>query len=148
MSDQSPPPSATKPGLRHPFSWINVARFLAGLTVGLLIAFVLVIAVELASAVVHPFPPDFKGTQEEMCAHVARYPQWFLALAVPAWGLTAFAGTWTANRVGNRPAALFVGLLLTAVVLCNVSMLPYPIWFKIASPIVVIAAVFAATRSR
>ncbi len=131
---------------------LKALRILAGpilgIVAGLLIAFLLIIAVELVSAAVHPLPPDFGGTQEEMCAHVARYPQWVLALAVPAWALTAFAGVWTGQRVGGRPAALFVGLLLTAAVLCNVAMLPYPLWFKILAVVGVIAGVLFAVRIR
>ena len=95
-----------------------------------------------------------------MCAHVARYPAWVLALVVPAWGLTALAGTWIARRIGGpnggpsaersggRSAALVVGLLLTAGVLFNVSMLPYPLWFKILSTIAVVGAVVVTSRSR
>ena len=148
MSDQSTSPTTSKPSPLRTVPWINIAWTIAGIIAGLAVAFALVIAVELFSAVVHPVPPDFKGTQEETCAHVARYPQWVLAVAVPAWALTAFAGAWTAKRFGTRPAAITVGLLLTAAVLCNVSMLPYPIWFKIASPLAVVAAVFVASRSR
>ena len=86
----------TNPNPLRTFAWT-----IAGIIAGLALAFVLLIAVELASAVVHPLPPDFAGTQEEMCAHVARYPAWVLALVVPAWALTAFAATWTANRLGG-----------------------------------------------
>jgi len=142
MTDQPPSPAPPK---------LNPLRVFVGIIAGLAVALMLVIAVELASAVVHPLPPDFKGTQEEMCAHVALYPQWVLALVVPAWALTTFAGAWTAKRLagpnGGRAAAITVGLLLTAAVLFNVSMLPYPIWFKIAIPIAVVAAAFAAIRS-
>jgi len=143
MSDPTPPPTTRKPEPLRNIAWVT-----AGIIAGLFIAFVLIIAVELASAVVHPLPPDFKGTQEEMCAHVARYPQWVLALVIPAWALAAFAGAWTAQRIGGRPSALFINLLLTAAVLFNVSMLPYPNWFKILSPLAVVAAVIAAIRTR
>ena len=68
-------------------------RTLAGILVGLFVAFVMVVAVELASAVVHPLPEDFGGTEEEMCRHVERYPHWVLALVVAAWSVTAFVGT-------------------------------------------------------
>lgn len=136
--------SNPQPSTRIP----QLFRTLAGLTVGMLIAFALVIAVELVSAVVHPLPPDFAGTQEEMCAHVARYPQWALALVVPAWAFTALAATWTAKRIGAFPAGFLIGLLLTIAVLSNVSMLPYPVWFKIAAVIAVVGAVVAACRSR
>ena len=119
---------------------------LAGLVAGVAVAMALLIAVELYSSVVHPFPADYKGTKEEIVAHVARYPQWVLATAVPMWAFTAYASTWVARRVGGRVVAIVVGLLLTIALLCNLSMLPYPIWFKVAVIIVIPAAIVGATR--
>jgi hypothetical protein len=121
-------------------------RTMSAIIAGMIVALVLVVAVELISAVVHPVPPDFKGTKEEMCLHVARYPAWVLALVVPAWGATAFASTWIAGRVGNLASALFIGLLLIVAVAFNLSMLPYPAWFKIAILLVIPAAVLLAGR--
>ncbi len=112
----------------------------------MLIAFLLLVAIELFSAVVHPFPPDFSGTEDEMCQHVARYPAWVLALVVPAWGLTAFASTWTAKQIGGRASLLLTGLMLLAGFVFNVSMLPYPMWFRISSIVVSGAAILAASR--
>lgn len=108
-------------------------RAAGAIVAGMLMAFILVIAVELFGAIVHPVPPDFGGTREEMCAHVERYPHWVLAVVVAAWAGTALASTWLAGRLGNRGCALFVGLLLVAALVLNISMLPYPLWFKIAN---------------
>ncbi len=123
-----------------------IFRCLAAVIAGMILAFILVIAIELVSAVIHPVPSDFQGTKEEMCLHVQRYPAWVLALVVPAWGGTAFAGTWVSGRIGNRSCTLFVGLLLTAAAVFNVAMLPYPTWFKIAIVVAVPAAVFLGSR--
>src|SRR5438309_11764830 len=114
-----------------------ILRTLIAIIAGMLVAFVFIVAVELFSSVVHPTPPDFGGTMEEMCAHVARYPTWILALVVPAWGAAAFLSTWTANKIGNRGSAIFVGLLLLAAVVFNISKLPYPIWFKLVILLVI-----------
>jgi hypothetical protein len=78
-----------------------VIRTLAAVLAGLLVLFILVGAVELFSAVVHPLPEDFGGTTEEMCQHVERYPLWVLAVVVPAWAVAAFVSTWTARRLGT-----------------------------------------------
>lgn len=115
----------------------TAVRTVIAIIAGMVASFVLIIGMEAFSAVVHPFPPDFKGTMEEVCAHVARYPPWVLAVAVPAWGIAAFLGTWIANKVGNRGAAIFVGLLLLASVVYNVSKLPYYTWFKVACLVVI-----------
>ncbi len=127
-----------------------VFRAAGAIVAGILVAFILVVAVELFSAVVHPLPPDFSGTTDEMCQHVERYPHWVLAVVVPAWAGTAFVGTWIAGRLGNRGSALFVGLFLLTGVIFNISMLPYPIWFKIASltviPIAIVAGFYLSSR--
>lgn len=118
----------------------------AAILLGLLTAFLVVIAVELFSALVHPLPRDFGGTQEEMCQHVAQYPAWVLAVVVPAWGLAAYAGAWIAGRIGNLYSVVVVGGLLLAALVLNLSMLPYPLWFKLATLLVIPAATLAASR--
>jgi hypothetical protein len=75
-------------------------RAVGSILAGLALALVLVIAVEGVSAILHPEPPGFTGTMDEICKHVERYPHWVLALVVAAWGGTAFASTWVTNRMG------------------------------------------------
>jgi uncharacterized membrane protein len=121
----------------------NVFRSIGAVVAGMLLAFVLVMAVELFSSVVHPLPADFDGSMEQMCEHVARYPNWILVVCGAAWAGTALAGTYIAGRLGNRGSALFVGALLLVGVLFNISMLPYPIWFKVGIVIAIALAVAA-----
>jgi len=123
-----------------------VLRTLAAVVAALLVAFILVVAVELFGDAVHPLPKDFDGTMEEMCRHVERYPAWVLAIVVPAWGLTALVGTWIAQRIGNVYSSVTVGLFLFAALVLNISMLPYPVWFKIANLVVIPAASVAGGR--
>lgn len=124
-----------------------VLRVAGAIFAGIAVSLVLIIMVEMFSAVVHPVPPDFHGSQEEMCAHVANYPYWVLAAVVPMWSITAFLGTWVAGRLGNRGCAIFLALLLLAAVTFNLSMLPYPLWFKLAQPIAIVIAVVFGYRS-
>ena len=121
-------------------------RLFAAIFVGVLVAVVLLIAVELFSAVVHPFPEGFGGTEEEMCRHVERYPPWVLAVVVPAWAGAAFLSTWVARRLGNIYTAVGVGLLLLGSLVLNIAMLPYPLWFKIASSLAIPIAMIAGCR--
>jgi hypothetical protein len=93
------------------------------------LALALVVAVELFSSVVHPFPPDFNGNIGE---HVRRYPHWVLGVVVLAWGATSTAATWVASRVGGRLAGIVVALLLAWALIFNLTMLPYATWFKTA----------------
>ena len=121
-------------------------RTVAAIVAGLIVAFILIVALELFSGVVHPLPEDFGGTMEEMCQHVARYPAWVLAIAVLCWGLTALVGTWIAQKIGNVYSAVIVGLTLLAALVLNISMLPYPIWFKIANLLVIPTAIVLGGR--
>lgn len=90
-------------------------------------------AIEVVSSIVHPFPSGVDPTDCEVCqAHVARYPAWVLLLAVLGWGLTTFVSVWLATRLGagrHRAHGFVVGPLLLALAVMNMSMLPYPIWF-------------------
>src|SRR5262249_45622129 len=110
----------------------TVLRTILAVVAGLALAFVLVVAVEVFSAVVYPPPPGFKGTMEEMCEHVARYPHWILGVAVLAGSGTVAGSTWVATRIGNRWTGVAVFVILTAAIACNLSMLPYAMWFKVA----------------
>lgn len=109
----------------------SVLRTILAVVAGMVLVLGLVIAVELWSSVVHPTPPGFQGTMDEMCQHVARYPHWVLGVVVIFWSAIAFAGTWVASRIGDRAGGIILTLLLTWGIVCNLAMLPYPIWFKV-----------------
>ena len=121
-------------------------RWFGAVVAAIVAAMALLSAVELFSAVVHPFPPDSPQTYEAMCAHVANYPQWVLAAVVPMWAATAYLSTWIAGRLGGRGCAVFVAVLLLSAVMYNLSMLPYPLLFKVAQLIAIVVAVVAAYR--
>jgi hypothetical protein len=126
---------------------VTAFRAVCSILAGVVLALVLVSAVELVSAVVHPVPPDFTGTMDEMCKHVERYPHWVLALVVAAWGGTAFASTWVTSRIGGCGCGAFVGLILLAVVVFNIAMLPYPKWFTVVNLIAIPTAIYLGLRS-
>jgi hypothetical protein len=126
---------------------VTALRAVCSILAGVALALVLVIAVELVSAVIHPVPPGFTGTMDEMCKHVERYPHWVLALVVPAWGGTTFASTWVTTRIGGRACGAFVGLVLLAAVVFNIAKLPYSTWFKVLNLIAIPAAIYFGLRS-
>jgi hypothetical protein len=120
--------------------FLTVLRSVGAVVAAMILAFVLLIAVELFSELVYPAPPEAHENYEAMCQHVARYPHGILAVAGLMWGFIALASTWVAGRLGNRGSAIFVGLLLLAGVLFNISLLPYHTWFEIVMPLVIAAA--------
>ncbi len=124
-----------------------VLRSVYAIIASLAFAVVSIVGVELVSNVVHPFPPEFSGTQAEVCQHVARYPHWVLALVVAAWGTITLESTWIATRMGSRVHGIIIGVLLLSAVGFNLSMLPYPIWFKVLNLCVFPLAIFLGIRS-
>ncbi len=118
--------------------------------VSLIAAFALVIAIEGVSAVYHPAPPGMDPTDIEACkAHVANYPQRLLAVVVLAWGLTTFASVWIATRLGafrHFAHGIAVGSLLLILVIVNMLMLPYPLWFELANLVVMPLGVLLGIR--
>ena len=109
----------------------TILRTILAIIAGMALAFALVVAVEVFSSVVHPVPPEFTGTMDEMCQHVARYPNWVLGVAVIAWSATTFVSTWIATKIGRPVAGVVVSLLLLLAIAFNVSTLPYATWFKV-----------------
>ena len=126
----------------------NVLRIVLAVVAGMALAFVLVVAVELFSAVVHPFPPGLDpNAPGSIPEHVRRYPGWILSVCGLMWGATAAAATWVASRIGGRPAGAVVTLLLAAALAFNLSMLPYVMWFKIAMPATLFVACLTGIRT-
>jgi len=103
-----------------------------GLFVGFIFACLLVLLVEGFSNLVHPYPPDFKGTSEEIRRQVETYPHWVLGVVTLLWGAIISRSVWLAVRIGGRISGVLLGLLLLGALTYNVSQLPYPLWFKIA----------------
>lgn len=128
----------------------SIARSIGSVALALIVAFALVVAVEGLSALLHPWPEDFAGIPEEVMAQVATYPTWVLAfLAGAGWGSTMLISTFLATRFGaNRhPAHGYgVGLFLLAMVIFNMSMLPYPNWLWVLNLLVLPTAAYFGTR--
>ena len=123
---------------------LTAMRIILGVIAGALVTLILVSAVEIFSNAVHPFPPDLEMTKENMCDHVAAYPQWILAVVVALWGGTAFLGVWVARKIGYPIAALITAGLILWGLSFNLYLLPYPLWFKIIMPTVAVIAIALA----
>jgi hypothetical protein len=129
---------------------MSVLRSVGALIAGLVAAMALIVAVEVVSMMVHPFPPGVDPSDFEVCAaHVAKLPAGVLALGVAGWGLTALVGAWVATRLGtNRHPAhgIVIGALLFLGAAFNMYMLPYAAWFKVANVVVLPLATLWGVR--
>ena len=115
----------------------SILQSVGAVLLGLVIAFAMVIGIEGFGAVYHPFPPDVDPTDFAVCAaHVARFPDWILAVSSVGWTLTVVASSWTATRLGTErhPAhGLGLGGFLLGLAVFNMVILPYPIGFKVVT---------------
>ncbi len=120
------------------------------IVVSLVAAMALIIAVEVVTIFFHPFPEGADTTDHEIVeAHVAKFPQWVLAIGVVGWGVTTFVSAWIATRLGagRHPAhGIVIGSLLLLAAVFNMFMLPYPVWFELANLLIPPLAIFAAVR--
>ena len=124
-------------------------RTLLAVIAGMAVAFVLVILVEMFSAVVHPLPPELVNDIPE---HVRRYPPWILGVVVPMWAATGLVAAWIAARIAGRVAGAIVTVLLALGLAFNLAMLPYPLWFKAvmgcALPVACLLGISSGSRRR
>lgn len=117
-----------------------ILQSLAAILLSIVIALMLLSTVEVIGAVLIPFPEGVELTREVVEEHVANYPAWGILLTgVLGWSLTMFIVCWLATRLGaNRhPAHGYgIGALLLAAAAFNIASLPYALWFKIVSIVV------------
>ena len=125
-------------------------RSIGAIIAGLIVAMVLIIAVEFVTIFFHPFPDGADTTDHEVVeAHVEQFPHWVLAIAVVGWGVTTFVSAWTATRLGaaRHPAhGIALGSLLLVAAAFNMFMLPYPVWFELANLLILPLAIFGAVK--
>jgi hypothetical protein len=104
-------------------------KILAGV-VGVILASVVVAAVEHAGRAIYPPPPGLDPNNlESIRANMDRIPTGALLFVPLAWFLGTAAGACLAAWVGGRLPALIVGGLLLAMCLFMLVMLPSPAWF-------------------
>ena len=121
-----------------------MGRNIAAGIVGVLIAFGLVMIVEMIGHSVYPLPPDFDFSDTEATRlYVSGLPLGAFLFVGGAWFAGTLGGTMAACRVGNaepRIFAMVVGGLMLAATAYNLATIPHPLWFSISGVAGVIAA--------
>jgi hypothetical protein len=62
------------------------------------------------------------------------------------WAGTALVSAWTAQRIGGLYSTVFLGLVLLAGLVFNITKLPYPTWFRIVNLLLIPASIYAGSR--
>ena len=128
----------------------SLMRSIGAIFASLIVAMVLIVAVEVVTTIFHPFPAGADTTDHEVVeAHVEKFPPWVLGIAVVGWGVTTFVSAWIATRLGavRHPAhGIAIGSLLLLAAAFNMFMLPYPVWFELATLLILPLAIFGAVK--
>ncbi len=115
----------------------SIVRGVVAVVLGFLAAAFFIMAVEGVWAVLDPFPDRADPADVEVCkAHVAQLPASAFLICVGGWGLAVLASSWVATRLGagRHPAhGTVLGSILLAAAVLNMLMLPYPVWFCVAT---------------
>lgn len=130
-----------------------MARTIAGILLGVLIAVALVFAIEWVVGRIVPAPPDFNMRDPEAVrARVASLPMWVILLVLVGWLLGTGLGSWAAVRMARTTAiwpGLVVGGFIFVATLYNIVRIPHPIWFVAISLVSIpIVSWLGATNGR
>ena len=127
-----------------------IVRSVSAVSVSTVVAIVLFMLIEGLGSILYPFPEDFAGTFEEIARHVETCPAWVLALlGGVGYGATMFICTFIAAYIGhnrNPWHGYGMGGFLFVLVVCNLTQLPFPIWYWVLTFTALPAAAYFGTK--
>ena len=109
-----------------------MARPLSGITAGMVVAFLVVIVVEMIGLQIFHQPEGMDPTNpDSVRQHLAEIPTGSFVTVLVAWALGAFAAPWVTRRIAGGtpgwPAWIVVGLF-AAMCAYNLMVIPGPRW--------------------
>ena len=125
-----------------------MGRMIAGVVVGVVVAWLTIMLAEFASAPLHPMPAGFDmHDPASVASFVATLPAIALLLVLAGWVLGALGGGYVAARIARKPLpALAVGIVIVAGVVANAVMIPHPPWMTIAGVLSPVPAAWLGAR--
>ena len=110
-------------------------RTILGIFAGVVLAFVVLMGLEMAGHAVMPPPPGLDPADpEDLKQMVASASMAAKVWVVFAWFAAVVAGGWAARRLSRKGWAgwVIVGLIVLGGV-ANIMMIPHPLWMQIAA---------------
>ena len=128
----------------------TLGRSIAGITAGIVTAFVLVLAIESAGLPLFPQPEGMDALNaESVRQHLSEIHPGSFVMVILAWTAAAIAGPWVARRIaGDAPAwpSLVVALFFLVLCVYNLVVVPGPVWMKVAAIVLVPIATWLGFR--
>jgi len=126
-------------------------RSILGALAGILVAIVIVFAVEAIGHQVYPPPPGIDLRDPEALRTIMQHlPMGGLLVVLAGWMLAAGIGAWTALRISRAGAprpGVVVGAFLVAATIYNFWTIPHPVWFMIVAILGMIAATWVGVQT-
>ena len=125
-----------------------MGRTIAGVVVGVVVAWLTIMLAEFASAPLHPMPAGLDmRNPESVAAFVATLPASALLLVLSGWVLGGLVGGYVAASISRKPrAALTVGIVIVLGVIANAVMIPHPMWMTIAGVLLPVPAAWLGAK--
>ena len=127
-----------------------MSRKILAVVFGIVIALVLIIAIEALSHAVYPVPEGLDLTnQEALQAYIMDLPIAALLFVLAAWLVATLVGGLLACFIAKESplvySAIIGGLVLLGTSI-NLMSIPHPRWFSITSVVAIIATIFLSGR--
>lgn len=127
-----------------------MTRKILAVVFGVVVAVVLIIAIEALGHTVYPVPDGLDLTIPEVLkAYMIDAPIAALLLVLGAWLVAALVGGLSACFIAKESplvySAIIGGLVLMGTVI-NLISIPHPLWFSITSVVAIIATIFVTGR--
>jgi hypothetical protein len=127
-----------------------MSRKIVAVVLGVLVAVVLIIAIEALGHVVYPPPDDLDLTDTAaLHAYIMDAPIAALLFVLAAWLVATLVGGTLACFIARETplvyAAIVGGLVLLGTII-NLMSIPHPLWFSITSVLAIIATIFLTSR--
>ena len=125
-----------------------MGRTIAGVVVGVVVAWLTIMLAEFASAPLHPMPAGLDmHDPASVAAFVATLPASALLLVLSGWVLGALTGGYLAARIARKPRpALVIGIVIEIGVIANAVMIPHPLWMTIAGVLLPVPAAWLGAK--
>ncbi len=132
-------------------------RTILAVIAGLIVAMLLIFALESISLMLFPPPPGMKlETEADIAQLVALSSTGQKAWVVFGWALASFVGGWIAaliSRRHRRVAAGAIGVLIVIGTVMNATAIPHPLWMNalgvlLPIPLALLGARLATPRPR
>lgn len=129
-----------------------MGRRLVGVLLGIVVAMVTIVLMEMAGMWVYPLPTGVDPKDPaSLAAAMSTMPVGAFLFVLLGWVLGAGAGGTVARAVARhegRGAALTVGGLVLVGALYNLWTIPHPVWFAVVAVIGIVAATYLVARDR